>query len=318
MRLQKYLLRLRKLAHDVNGYLMSNDDFAFVEESLTSWLYPVDLEFTLLREDLYYSPRDKNGLPVRYYLSVGQQYNPTRIAAYALAHFNRFWKTHDEESRNQFFKAANWFMRPPDGLWKYTYPWLDLQPPWLSAMAQGEGISVLVRAWVLSGEENYLAQARRALEPFTRSLKDGGVRSILDDGSPFLEEYPTHEPSHVLNGFLFALIGLVDLWRISADEVTVVEMGAFFETLARHIEAWDAGFWSLYDLAYQKTGKYNLATVSYHNLHVTQLTYLGRIMDYAPLLRMADRWANDRRHLLHRLRAFLGKVRYRVEEPAQK
>jgi len=311
-------LHLLKLAHDVRGYLTGNADFAFVEDALTSWMYPLDLEFTLQRAALYYAPRDEEGLPLRHYLSVGPRYNPTRVAAYALAHFNRYWRTHDETSRAEFFKAAEWFMRAPEGLWTYDYPWLDLEPPWLSAMAQGEGISVLVRAWALSREERFLAQAKRALVPFTRPLADGGVRSTLDDGSPFLEEYPTRDSVHVLNGFLFALIGLVDLNRVAPAEVAAVDLDALLATLERHLDAWDAGFWSLYDLSHQRTGRPNFATVSYHNLHVAQLTYLGHMTERPRLRQVASHWDACAHRLRCRLRAFWGKVQYRLWEPSPK
>ena len=315
---QPRLLWWRKLGHDIRSYLLGNADFALVEEAFTSWLYPLDLEFTLQRADLYYAPRDAEGLPMRHYLTVGVQYNPTRIAAYALAHFNRYERTRDEESKAAFFKAVEWFMRAPDARWAYPFPWLDLRPPWLSAMAQGEGISVLVRAWVLTHQQRYLTQAQRALEPLIQPIEAGGVRSSLDDGRPFLEEYPTQTPDHVLNGFLYALIGLLDLARVVPSAVAPVGLDALLDSLEQHLAAWDAGFWSLYDLGYRRTGRPNLATVSYHNLHVTQLTFVGRVTQRRRLVQMAERWAQDARRLACRLRAFGAKVRYRVQEPGLK
>ena len=308
-------LWMRKLLHDLSGFLWGNSDFAFLEASLTSWMYPLDLEFTLKRENLYYAPKDARGLPMRAYLSVGPRYNPTRIAAYALAHYNRYLRTQAGESRARFLQAADWFLRAPEGKWAYDYPWSGLQPPWLSAMAQGEGISVLVRAWVLSGEARYLEQARRALAPFLLPVAQGGVRSALEDGSPFLEEYPTDPPDHVLNGFLYALIGLLDLQRVDPDAVAGVGLEALLDTLERHIGLWDAGFWSIYDLGYRRTGVPNLVTVSYHNLHVTQLTFLGHMARRPGLLKVARRWAAYARRPFNRWRAFWGKIHFRVTHP---
>jgi len=311
-------LRWRKLAHDVQGYLVGNADFTFVENALNTWHYPLDLEFTLRDPGFYFAPRDAEGLPIRLYRSVGIQYNPTRIAAYALAHYNRYLRTQVEESRAQFLKAAEWFMRSPEGLWWYTYPWQDLQAPWLSAMAQGEGISVLVRAWVLTHEVRYLDQARRALIPFAQSIEAGGVRSTLEDGCPFLEEYPSSSPVHVLNGFLYALIGLADLHRVAPEMTDSIGLDDFLNTLEHHIEAWDAGFWSLYDLSHLYKGRRNFTTVSYHNLHISQLSFLGHLFRRPHLMQVATRWTEYAHHMSNRLRAFWGKVRYRLQEPAQR
>lgn len=313
-----YRLWLRKVLHDLKGFLFGSGDFAFLEESLKSWVYPVDLEFTLQHENLYYAPKDSNGLPLRAYLSAGLRYNPTRLAAYALAHYNRYRLTGQENSRLQFLKVVDWFMCAPEGKWIYDYPWLNLKPPWLSAMAQGEGISVLVRAWTLSRNDQYLDQARRALVPLVLPLEAGGLRSELKDGSPFLEEYPTHPPAHVLNGFLYALIGLVDLQQVSEDLVKGAGIEVLLHTLEQHLYQWDTGFWSIYDLEYQRTGMPNLVTPSYHNLHVAQLSFLGKKMRCSTLLKVARRWANYAKQPICRWRAFWGKMRYRLKHPGQK
>lgn len=313
-----YRLWLHKVLRDMGGFLWGSGDFAFLEESLTSWAYPLDLEFTLQHENLYYVPKDSEGLPLRAYLSAGLRYNPTRLAAYALAHYNHYLLTTEEDSWLQFFKVVDWFMRAPEGKWVYDFPWLNLKPPWLSAMAQGEGISVLVRAWALSRDEHYLEQARRALVPLVLPLEAGGLRSALEDGSPFLEEYPTRPPAHVLNGFLYALIGLVDLQRVSKDLVKGAEIEALLDTLEQHLPRWDTGFWSVYDLEYQRTGIPNLVTPSYHNLHVAQLTFLGKTMRRPTLLKVARRWAGYAKQPICRWRAFWGKMRYRVKHPGQK
>ncbi len=311
-------LWIQKIFHDLNGFVWGNRDFSFLEASLTSWMYPLDLDFTLKREYLYYSPKDAKGIPIRVYLSVGPQYNPTRIAAYALAHFNRYLHTKNKKNRQCFLQAADWFLQSPDGRWTYDYPWAGLSPPWVSAMAQGEGISVLIRAWVLTREMQFLNQARKAVVPFMVPISEGGVRSTLPDGSSFLEEYPTSPPDHVLNGFLYALIGLVDLHRVDPKTASSVGLEDLLESLERNISLWDAGFWSLYDLSYLRTKVPNPATTSYHNLHVAQLRFLGSMTRRPRLIEVAQRWAMFARHPLKRWRAFIGKVRYRLLFPGRR
>ncbi len=301
----------RELLESFKGFTFGNDKFSFLESSLNSWLYPIDLEFTL-KKDIYYFPRDSHGLPMRRFVSLGAQYVPTRIASYALAHHNHYLLTGDEHSRERFFAAVEWFMRSPEGVWYYKFPWKGLKPPWISAMAQGEGISILVRAWKLSQDLAYLSQAQKGLKPLLIPLGQGGVRSALPDGSPFLEEYPTDPPSHVLNGFMYTLIGLVDLWRVSEELVAPVGLDDLLDSLDKNIGLWDFGFWSLYDLGHLHAALPQVASMRYHNLHISQLTFLGKFMHRQGLLEAAHRWQEYARSPWNRWRAFFQKVRYRL------
>lgn len=89
---------------------------------------------------------------------------------------------------------------------------MKLAAGWLSAMAQGHGMSVLVRAYLATGEINYLHNAELALNSFAVNASAGGVRNYVFDMYPWYEEYPTRDGgTFVLNGFLYALIGLYDL-----------------------------------------------------------------------------------------------------------
>ncbi|XP_039278701.1 D-glucuronyl C5-epimerase B [Nilaparvata lugens] len=74
-----------------------------------------------------------------------------------------------------FYAAARWFVSNQDaktGGWANTVKrrgapgMLDLLPGWYSAMGQGHGISVLARAYHLSGDKTYLDAAVQALHPF--------------------------------------------------------------------------------------------------------------------------------------------------------
>ena len=89
----------------------------------------------------------------------------------------------------------------------HTFP---VSPPWYSAMAQGEAASLLVRAAAEFGE----AELARAAVRASRSLLDSGSGLVSQtDAGPVLQEYPTEVPSHVLNGWMFALWGLYDVGR---------------------------------------------------------------------------------------------------------
>jgi hypothetical protein len=302
---------LVKHLRDVAHYVSGSAEFELNESALRSWAYPVSFEFTLEHETRFYSPKDAAGLPLRVYKSVGSQYNPTRIAAYGLAHFNRYLASSGSECRETFMKTADWFAAAGDGRWSYHFDWNDLNAPWISCMTQGQGISVLARAYHLTGEAKYLESARMALTPLRRPLSMGGVRSRLDDASEFLEEYPSSAPVHVLNGFLFALIGIYDLMRLEPGFGPSAGFDELVQSLESNIGKWDLGYWSAYDVSTGAYGIRNATTMAYHRLHITQLRFLGTMLNRAVLRDTADRWDAQSKSVAHRLRALASKLLYR-------
>jgi heparosan-N-sulfate-glucuronate 5-epimerase len=109
--------------------------------------------------------------------------------------------------------VSDWFVweRDEEGrvAFEFAYPHTcRLEPPWYSAVAQGESANLLIRATV-SLDRPELAQAPvRAVLPLVSP--DSHVVAETDEG-PVLEEYPTDPPSHVLNGWIYALWGLYDI-----------------------------------------------------------------------------------------------------------
>lgn len=180
---------------------------------------------------------------------------------------------------------------------------------WLSAMAQGQCASLLVRVGLETGDDRLLESARAGLEPMRVPTPDGGVLARLGDGI-FLEEYPTDPPSFVLNGGIFALWGAYDLWRGVGDE----EAGRLFteahETLSDHVVQWDTGFWSRYDLYPHPV--VNVASASYHTLHIDQLTALAALSPSANLQAAVARFRTYAGSRVRYARALAHKVAFRV------
>lgn len=130
-----------------------------------------------------------------------------------------------------FFHGANWFVRNQDksGGWpshvvfnkdQKKYPKAgELSPGWYGAMCQGQAISVLVRAYLTSGDKEYLAAAERAIGVFNISSADGGVKAAFMDKHVWYEEYPTIPSTFILNGFMYSLLGLYDLKTVKPGSV---------------------------------------------------------------------------------------------------
>jgi hypothetical protein len=202
-----------------------------------------------------------------------------------------------------------------DGGWAHEVPFphtFRLRPPWLSAMAQGEAASVLVRLHRETGDDAFAEAALQALRPMAVPSDAGGVLARLD-GGPFLEEYPTSPPSNVLNGAFFAVWGCYDVWKGLGD----AEAGQLFEdtlgTLAGNIERWDTGFWSRYDLHPHPIP--NVASSLYHVLHLSQLEATDRIAPRPELTAARERWAGYLESRMSRGRAFAQKVVFRLLVP---
>ncbi len=233
------------------------------------------------------------GVPVVDYGALGEQFNPAYAAWWALAHLNRYMDAGLEADRATALAAVHALVaraerRAGGVVWTYAFDWPvfgdTLRAPWISAMAQGLAISALVRAFRLTGECSLLHLARAAATPFEQPVAAGGVRTILN-GRIYYEEYPTPGGSLVLDGSLFALLGLYDLWTATGDATVRRLFGEGVEGIAANLAVWDVrGLWSRYGHGG------GLSTPAYHALNTALLDALGRLTRRDPLCALAARW----------------------------
>jgi heparosan-N-sulfate-glucuronate 5-epimerase len=182
------------------------------------------------------------GVPrVPYYW--GLEDNPVTVAQWALQHWSWYSLSGRQADLDAAITAADWFVahQRADGAWVYDFDFngagVRLRAPWISAMAQGQAMSLLVRAYSVTSDARYLDAAKRALVPFETSVEDGGVLADFD-GVTWFEEYPTTPAQHVLNGFQFTLIGLHDLADHSPEAQVLWEQGV--ASLVARIGVFDA------------------------------------------------------------------------------
>jgi len=202
-----------------------------------------------------------------------------------------------------------------DGGWVQLRPYphtYALDPPWVSAMAQGEGASLLVRVHLETGDERYAESARRALRLIAVPSADGGASAPLG-GVPFPEEYPTQPASFVLNGAIFAAWGLRDAGLVLDDRKALGAFEDVVDALAANIERWDTGSWSRYDLYPHRVT--NVASKAYHELHVAQLEAMHELAPRAELGAAAERFAGYAASPARRAGAFARKALFRIAEP---
>lgn len=202
-----------------------------------------------------------------------------------------------------------------EGGWTHHFPYphsLPLPAPWLSAMAQGQGASLLVRLHAHTGEQRFADAALLALRPFAVASADGGVQAILG-GREFPEEYPTQPASYVLNGAIFALWGLRDVAIALDDSEAQSRFVTGAETLALNLHRWDTGRWSLYDLFPHPIG--NPASSFYHALHISQLEAMDMFAPHPEYGRVRERFIAYATSARLRRLAFVRKCVYRLLVP---
>ncbi|XP_066966223.1 D-glucuronyl C5-epimerase B [Macrobrachium rosenbergii] len=200
-----------------------------------------------------------------------------------------------------FYDAANWLLNHQDeqGGWSIPVPRkvisgvLELESGWYSAMAQGQAMSLLVRAAHHSGDSRYLKAALRATALFSVNSTRGGVRTYFPGGYVWYEEYPTNPSLFVLNGFIYSLLGLYDLKEFSTG--TSNNSGDLFDegmkSLKKLLPLFDTGWGSLYDLRHFTTHVApNRARWDYHTTHITQLLLLASVDSDPVISSTAQRW----------------------------
>lgn len=202
-----------------------------------------------------------------------------------------------------------------DGAWEHAFEYphtFALRSPWVSAMAQGQAASLLVRTYVETGTEEHADAAARAIRLNSIPSEQGGASALLD-GDPFPQEYPTEPASFVLNGGIYAMWGWRDVGLGLGDAQATALYENAIDTLARNIHRWDIGWWSRYDLLDRRIS--NVASLAYHQLHVHQLGALQRISPRPELSSTLSRFATYSASPVPRGRALLHKVAFRTIYP---
>jgi heparosan-N-sulfate-glucuronate 5-epimerase len=268
----------------------------------------------------YPGARDAQGIPMLdYHGQIGLQYNPIAIAQYGLGNYNLYRRNGDPARRQKFFLSADWLVDRLEtnahglAVWNHHFNWEyrdTLKAPWYSGLAQGQGISVLVRAHVESGDVRYLVAAQHALACFYHPMAEGGVAFTDDRGDIWFEEYIVSPPTHILNGFIWASWGIYDYFLATRDRAVQDLFSRAVQTLVRNLDRYDLGFWSLYEQSGTRLPM--VASAFYHQLHIVQLRVMHRLTGEEKFTRIADRWDGYTRSRSNRTRALCYKSAFKL------
>jgi len=224
---------------------------------------------------------------------------PVAVFQYGLGAYDLYLLEDKKDYYNKFVLTAEWALanQEENGAWNNFF-YIYHESPY-SAMAQGEGASLLIRAYKELGGAEYLEAAKKAINFMLIPIEDGGT-ALYKDNDVFLQEY-THKPT-VLNGWIFAVFGLFDYIKISGDEKKKDVLNKTIRSIAIHLHDFDNGYWSKYNMEGMITSLF------YHNLHIAQLNVLYNIFELEELKNYYIKWIKYRDNWFNSKRAFVLKA----------
>lgn len=227
------------------------------------------------------------------------RYLPITIAQHGLCLYNFYINTRDKSFLFQAIKIAEWMVKnqnPKSGIWENNFDFYSdhvstmISGPFPSAMGQSECISLLCRIYYETKDTRFLNAAEYALLPFFKKTSEGGVVAFFDN-MPFYEEFPTKPPSYILNGFIFSLIGLYELYFTSENNHSNILFTNGYDTLIKILPLYDYGFTSLYCLNhYSASPRRPSINEYYHPIHLKLLQAMNNIKRSSVLEFYINKW----------------------------
>ena len=196
-------------------------------------------------------------------------YHATSIASYAIM---------SKDKIRIFESQIEWLMNniDDDGAYRHHFilPFYENFPKvWVGGLAQGLAISALL-----------LADERKTAKQAFNCMKKECV-DIDENGCYWIEEYPLTQPVRILNGFIYALFGVYDLFKKTNNPSASLLWHEGIKTVRTNLNRYDLGSWSKYDLLEELP-----ATKFYNEVHVKQLTALYIITKDDLFMNYAERW----------------------------
>ena len=269
---------------------------------------------------IYTGNLDFDGIPMlNYHGSIGVQYNPIAISQWGLGNYNLYKKNNSSKNYKKFISCSDWLLenlvKNKKGLyvWMHNFDWEyknTLRAPWYSGLAQGQGLSVLVRAWKETGDEKYKNASYKVFKSLKTNIDNGGV--IYTDGKnqKWIEEYILEPPTHILNGFIWAVWGVYDYHLVFSDKSAKPLFDNYLLTIKNELEKYDTGYWSLYELSDNKIRM--VCSDFYHQLHIVQLEILYEMSKIVKFKSYSSLWNGYRKNRFKKLFALIHKIIFKV------
>lgn len=251
-------------------------------------------------------PFDEDGITMLIYRDQAY-YHPVNTAQCGLSAYAWHIAGNDGEASVRLHADKIISMQDEIGALRYPFAWNfylsgeDFPVGWTSAMAQGQAMSLLARAYRLTSDEKYLEAGKKALDYLLTPVEQGGVMTTMAeldlslDDFIFFEEYASTPASYTLNGYMFVLLGLYDWSQLDAVEGYGKSLAAEYfargiNTLKHILPYYDVGGITSYDLGYITFKKPSKVNAAYHMLHGMQLNVMYEITGEPKFKEYSERW----------------------------
>jgi heparosan-N-sulfate-glucuronate 5-epimerase len=269
----------------------------------------------------YKGDYDETGIPkLNYQGDIGIQYNPIAVAQWSLGNYNLWKKDNCKNSYRKFIRGADWLHENLQTnkkniyVWHHNFDWIykeNLKKPWYSGLAQGQGLSVLCRAYKTTKDNKYLESIKKVNESIQTNISDGGVTAKDIEGNIWIEEYIMKgNPTHILNGFIWALWGIYDYWLLTKNNDTKILFDNYIKTIKSNLHKYDIGYWSLYELSDNKIAMQ--ASQFYHKLHIVQLKILFKMSNEIVFREISEKWLSYAQNDFYRIRSTIMKILFKI------
>lgn len=260
---------------------------------------------------------------------LGIQYNPNAIAQAALGYYELYLdavesgnEADKEKYAGLFLTQANWFInhgrtvKDDILLWEYEFAFEFREPlksPWRSALAQGQAISVLIRAYSITKKPVYMERADKGFNSFRHDCMEheGGVVFRKKD-DVWLEEVVLSKANHILNGFVWALWGVRDYAVFTSDEYAKRLYDETEKTLYKSLDSYDVGFWTCYDDIDVSGGPLMPVSSYYQKLHTVQMEGMYEITGREVYQKWQKKWRGYYDNRLYRSIGYCWKVYFKL------
>jgi heparosan-N-sulfate-glucuronate 5-epimerase len=243
---------------------------------------------------------------------IGIQYNPCAVAQYGLGCLQS--ALHGNiSSADRSISCAEWLVswaQKGQSGWSLLPYFFDinefgLKAPFFSGIAQANAVSFLLRMSAFTGDRSYHAEAERLFKPLLGSIDSGGFSRPLS-GNWIIEEFVMDRPSGVLDGWLYAIIAIRDMYMLDSAGAWEGAWHNAITSLEAMLPRYDIGYWSATDI--YALGAPMPSSHFYHKLHVLQLDALAEASSSEIIKFYAARWRRQWQSPIHRQRAWIHKA----------
>ena len=158
-----------------------------------------------------------------------------------------------------------------------------LSAPWISGITQSISTSFFCRMYFIEKDVKYLQLAEEAIAPCLISVESGGLLCSTHLGLEWVEEYPSDPASYVLNGHMFSIIAVIELYQLTGKSLYYSKATEWIKSLVAHIAEYQYKEYLLHN-----TYQIKLSNIEYQGLYVGLFKHLYELTRHPLFLEFYD------------------------------